>query len=1250
MTFKVELFGNKVQRRNYSKTNFTTADFRLDRFVQKDFDHFLKHALPELFQTHFPVSSSDGYRQILLKKFIIGKPRKSYQTVKNELKSYNFPIHLDLILKIKEENIEIPAGKIAERLKNDPVKVLTLWLKQRLNFVQPILLEQKEDTFNFADQKKVNKKRLLVKITICKRRKDYWSLDLDLRKREIVFFGEYPHISQKGSFLINGSEKVVVMQLVRAPGVYFAPVTSQLNPVFKAEIIPNQGTWMDCIVRYINQKKKTTVNEQQSSNLPIFEIILNKQKTNNILISNLFTMLGVEKKAILNLLNNHEVIVGSYQHYRYENEIIKAVDAVHSKLFGINKGQDFQEKLKTVLEQFFSQRRFELGEIGRYKLNRKLAIVDLLFDRVLAEDLIDAKTEKVVIKKETLITKEHYHILVNFFKTNRHHFLRLNFDRKYLKSHDLIQVVKVYEDNYEQKKVINLIGLDPFCKEQTLNLADLIAIMSYILNLQFNAGQIDDIDSLSNRYVKTLSQLLTNRFESGFRKVRLDLVRKLNDLTINLFNDHEDKIVNLINLNVILATVRDFFNTSQLCQFLDQTNPLTEISNKRRITILGESGLKRESASSKIRDIHSSFLGKICPIETPEGQNIGLITNIAFNARINHFGFIETPYRLVKNGQVQSKEIVYLSALDEKTALIAPASTPTSADGKILDEYVTIYFNDNLTSVPRTKIEYIGYSTEQFFSVPTASIPFLENNDANRALMGANMQKQAIPLLRPQAPIVGTGTEHLVARDSGFALVARNAGQVIFADSQKIIIKTENTEPDTYYLDNFLPSNQKTALHHTSLVKSGEDVKAHQVIADGAAIKNGELAIGQNLLVAFTTWKGYNYEDALIISERLVRKNVFTSVHIHVYEIRRLNTKLGEEEFTTEIPNTSPNARRLLDENGIVVVGSEILPGDILVGKVTPRDKGQITAEDRLLNQLFKGREQNVENNSLIVPTGDYGIVQRVQRYHEKDYDVGTNSDVIEIVKVFVARKIPILVGDKIASRHGNKGVISQILPENSMPFLADGTPVDILINPLGVPSRMNVGQLLEMHFGYAAQKLNLRLATPVFNGANKDDVQNLMREAEVDLSGKEVLYDGETGLPFDQKVAVGIIYYLKLSHMVETKIHARNVGPYALITQQPLKGKAQNGGQRFGEMEVWALESYGAAHNLRELLTIKSDDIIGRNRVYHNIISSKIKNFYFENFPESFNVLLAEMKGLCLNVQIVESIPQDQEESEENS
>ncbi len=1250
MTFKVELFGNQVQRRNYRKTNFPPLDLRLDRFVQKDFNHFLTHALPALFNNHFPISSSNGRRQISLKKLTIGQPRKSYQTVKNELGSYNFPLHLGLVLKIKEDNIEIPAGKIAERLKNDPIKILTLWLKQRLNFVQPILLEQKEQTFHFADQKKVNKKHLLVKITLRKRRKDYWYLDLDLRKRELVFFGEYPHISQKGSFLINGSEKVVVMQLVRAPGVYFAPATSQLNPVFKAEIIPDQGTWMDCVVRYINQKKKTAPQEQANSSLPIFEIILNKQKTNNVLISNLFTMLGIEKKTILTLLNNHAVIVGSYQHYRYESEIIKAVDVVHGKLFGMHKGQDFQEKLKAVLEQFFARRRFDLGEIGRYKLNRKLAIVDLLFDRVLAEDLVDAKTNQIVIKKETLITKEHYHTLVNFFKTNRQHFVRLNFDRKYLKSHDLIQVVKVYEDNYEQKKVINLLGLDPTCQDQSLNLADLIAIMAYILNLQFNAGQIDDIDSLSNRYVKTLSQLLSNRFESGLRKIRLDLVRKLNDLTINLFNNHEDKIVNLVNLNVILGTVRDFFNTSQLCQFLDQTNPLTEISNKRRITILGESGLKRESASSKIRDIHSSFLGKICPIETPEGQNIGLITNLAFNARINHFGFIETPYRKVKNGQVQSEEIVYLSALDEKAALIAPASTATAADGKILDDYVTIYFNDNLTSVPRHKIEYIGYSTEQFFSVPTASIPFLENNDANRALMGANMQKQAIPLLRPEAPIVATGAEHLVARDSGFALVAKNAGQVVYADSQKIVIKTTADELDTYHLDNFLPSNQKTALHHSSLVKTGETVKAHQVIADGAAMKNGELAIGQNLLVAFTTWKGYNYEDALIISERLVRENVFTSVHIHEYEIRRLNTKLGEEEFTTEIPNTSPNSRRLLDENGIVLVGSEILPGDILVGKVTPRDKGQITAEDRLLNQLFKGREQNVENNSLIVPTGDYGIVQRIQRYNNKDYDITGNSDVIEIIKVFVARKIPILVGDKIASRHGNKGVISQILPENSMPFLVDGTPVDILINPLGVPSRMNVGQLLEMHFGYAAKKLNLKLANPVFNGANKDDVQKLMQEAQVDLSGKEVLYDGETGLPFDQKVAVGMIYYLKLSHMVETKIHARNVGPYALVTQQPLKGKAQNGGQRFGEMEVWALESYGAAHNLRELLTIKSDDIIGRNRVYHNIISNKIRNFYFENFPESFNVLLAEMKGLCLNVQIVQTVQPGQEESEEES
>lgn len=1233
MTFKITSFGKNAKRRNYNKNDLSSLKINLNRFVEEDFNYFLNTALPKLFESYFPVYATDKKHQIVLKKLDIGKPRKTYQTVKNELGSYTFPINLDLLLKIQKSDIEIPAGKIAERLKNDPVKVLNLWLKQRLNFTQPVLIAQNNNVYSFTDEKKLYKNKLLVTVTIKKQKAEYWYLDLNLKKRENVFFGEYPYISHKGSFLINGNEKVIVMQLVRAPGVYFAESISQLNKVFKSEIIPNFGTWMDCVIRHISYKKLTSETNQKA--LPIFEIILNKQKSNNVLISNLFTILGLEKKVILDLLNHHEVIVGSYQHYRYESEIVKTVENVYSKLFNPNKGLDFQEKLQTILDQFFTDRKFHLGQIGRYKINRKLSIVDLLFDRVLATDLIDEKTQKLVIKKGTLITKEYYHILTKFFNEDRNHLVALKFDKKLIKSHNLFQTVQVYEDNYDQKKVINLIGVDSQCQSETLTVVDLVVIVAYTLNLSIGAGQLDDIDSLSNRYVKTLCQLLINRFQTGLNKTRNDLIRKLNDLTINSFNNNEDKIVNLINLNFISGTVKDFFNTSQLSQFLDQTNPLTELSNKRRITILGESGLKRESASSKIRDIHSSFLGKICPIETPEGPNIGLITNLAFNARINKFGFIETPYRQVINGRLTNK-IVYLSALDEKHALIAPATTKFDDQGQLINEYVIIYFNDNLTSVPRNKVEYIGYSTEQMFSAPTASIPFLENNDANRALMGANMQKQAVPLIQPDSPIVATGTEHIVARDSGFAIVARNAGKVTYADSQKIEILNENAETDVYYLDNFLPSNQKTALYHSSLVKIGDQIAKQQIIADGAAIDNGELAIGKNLLVAFTTWKGYNYEDALIISERLVRENVLSSVHVYEYEIRRLRTKLGDEEFTTEIPNTSQNARRLLDENGIVVVGSEILPGDILVGKVTPRDKGQITPEDRLLNQLFRGREQNVENSSLTVATGDYGIVQRVQRYSSVDYDITLNSDVIEIIKVFVARKIPIQVGDKIASRHGNKGVISQILPENSMPFLADGTPVDILINPLGVPSRMNVGQLLEMHFGYAAHKLNVKIATPIFNGASKQDLKAIMQEANVDLSGKEFLYDGETGLPFDQKVAVGILYYLKLSHMVNTKIHARNVGPYTLITQQPLKGKAQNGGQRFGEMEVWALESYGAAHNLRELLTIKSDDIIGRNRIYNNIINGKIKNFYFENFPESFNVLMAEMKGLCLNTEII--------------
>ena len=1221
-----------MQRRNYSKTTLPNIDINLSRFVKDDFHYFLDQRLPQLFAEIFPVISDDQQRRITLKKLHIGQPRKSFQQVKNELGSYLFPINVDLVLKIKQPRVSMPAGKIITQFANDKVQILSAWLKQILNFTDPVLISQRGNLFKFTNQKKKYRSQLLVTINLKRQAKDQWFFDLDLQKKEAVFFGNYPQISDKGSFLINGSEKVVVMQLVRAPGVYFGKNTSFKDDrkLYSSEIISSRGTWIDCIMRYVTQK-----HDQNTTVFPIFEIILNKQKSHNILISNLFTILGFEKKAVLELFSHNEIIVGSYQDVHYQSEIVRAVDIAYNKLFD-NKNVDFKYKFQIILDSFFAPNQFYLDTIGRYKINQKLAVANLLFDRVLAEDLVDAQTQQTFLKKGTLITKEHYHLLQKFFNQLQNNFVELPFDRNSVVGHHKVQIVKVYEDNYDQKKVINLIGIDQACQAKTLNVADIIAVVNYNVNLPHNPlNKLDDIDSLGNRYVKTLHQLLNNRFEVGLRKMRTDLVRKLNDLTINSFNDVDDKIINLVNFNFVLNMVRDFFNTSQLSQFLDQTNPLTELSNKRRITILGESGLKRESASSKIRDIHSSYLGKICPIETPEGPNIGLITNLAFDARVNQLGFIETPYRKVIKGFV-TDEIVYLSALEEKTALIAPATTKVGADKKILNDYVLIYFNDNLTSVPYTKIDYIGYSTEQMFSVPTAAIPFLENNDANRALMGANMQKQAVPLLKPEAPLVATGIEQLVARDSGFAIVAQQPGEVVYADSQYIEILNSQNELDRYDLYNFLPSNQKTALFHNLLVQKGDQVVANQIIADGSGIKRGELAIGKNLLVAFTTWKGYNYEDALIVSERLVRENVFTSLHVYEYEIKRLRTKLGEEEFTTEIPNTSQRSRRLLDEEGIVVVGSEIHPGDILVGKVTPRDKGQITPEDRLLNQLFKGRERNVENNSLVVPVGDYGIVQKIKRYSSADYDVPLNSDVIEVIKVFVARKIPILVGDKIASRHGNKGVISQILPENSMPFLADGTPVDILINPLGVPSRMNVGQLLEMHLGYAARKLQTGVITPIFNGVNKDNLAQIMQEAQVDLTGKEYLYSGETGEPFHKKVAVGVIYYMKLSHMVETKIHARNIGPYALITQQPLKGKAQNGGQRFGEMEVWALESYGAAYNLRELLTIKSDDIVGRNRIYNNIIHDKTKNFYFQNYPESFAVLLSEMKGLCLNVEII--------------
>ena len=1221
MTLKLKFqnFGSYSTRIDYTKQNLVSSFLSddLNHIAIDGFHRFRNEVLPLLFKESFPVYSKNKNKILSLKKVIVGQPLRSFEKVRGSLGSYEFPIDLLLNYRIKEDRVKLSSINI---YKNN-VDAFEKWLKQKLNFQQPKLISEKNDVYVFANkiQNSSKKNKLQIKISVLSVKGHNLFFSFELQSESNVFFGFYPMISEKGTFLINGNEKVVVSQLGRAPGCYFYKLA---EGAFSSEIIPKKGVWIDFVTRMSYKKGNRDVGGTT------LQLLLNKNKGSGILLTDLFTFSGLDKNFVLDLLNNEKEIVNSYD-VHLGHDLSKITSIVYSQISNSSENVTFNFKFNAVVDKFFQG--LFLSKVGRHKLNHRLFVGNAVYNRVLAQNLVDYRSKKVIFPKGTWVSQKVWSKIKTFLKEGNN-LLSLDFAKSKVPGSDKVQVVEVYCDNDKQDKTVKLVGVNPACTDFTLNVADLLALTSFLLNLRYGIGKVDDIDSLANRNIKSIPDILENRFLSGLNKVREEAMKRLNDLTSEKYNH---KILSLVNSSSLSEVIREFFNISQLCQFLDQTNPLTELSSKRRITILGESGLKRESASAKVRDIHSSYFGKICPVETPEGPNIGLITNLAFYASLNEYNFIQTPYWKVKKG-VLTKKIVYLSASEEEGLIIAPATTACDGDGQIVSEYLSVYLGDNLVTVHREDVEYLGYSGQQMFSVSAASIPFLEHDDANRALMGANMQKQAVPLIDAESPIVGTGNESLIARDSGFTLVNRVSGRVLYADSSSVKVKTKDNEVKNYYLTNFLTSNQNCAFFQNLLVKSGDLLKANQVIADGPSVKDGELAIGKNLLVAFTPWRGYNFEDALVISDRLVRADVFTSLHIEEYEIRRLRTALGDERFTNQVPNTSPESLRFLDENGIALIGSEVKPGDVLVGKVTVRSKGQLTPEDVLLNHLFHGRERNLDNNSLVVPNGGGGIVQKVCYFSQNDYKGSLPADVIEVVKISVVQKIPIKEGDKLCNRHGNKGIVSRILPASSMPFLVDGTPVDIMVNPLGVPSRMNVGQLLEMHFAYAANKLGYKVSTPIFNGANVDDLLAIMKESNLSPDGKETLYDGETGLPFDQRVAVGIMYFLKLSHMVETKIHARNNGPYALITQQPLKGKAQNGGQRFGEMEVWALESYGAAYNLQELLTIKSDDIKGRNNILRAIIDGSTKDFKFSHFPESFNVLLAEMRGLCLNVEVL--------------
>ena len=895
-----------------------------------------------------------------------------------------------------------------------------------------------------------------------------------------------------------------------------------------------------------------------------------------------------------------------------------------------------------LYSRFFDPKRYDLASVGRYKMNKKLHLKNRLFNQVLAEPIVDKETGEIVAETGTTVDRRTLDSIMDVLEANAN-LETFRLENGLLDEPIEIQSIKVEAPNQEEGTTTVIGNAFPDVEVKSITPSDIIASMSYFFNLIEGVGHTDDIDHLGNRRLRSVGELLQNQFRIGLSRMERVVRERMSIQDTESITPQQ-----LINIRPVIASIKEFFGSSQLSQFMDQTNPLAELTHKRRLSALGPGGLTRERAGMEVRDVHYSHYGRMCPIETPEGPNIGLINSLSSFARVNEFGFIETPYRRVdpETNRVTG-QIDYLTADEEDSYVVAQANALLNEDGSFVRDEIVCRFRGNNTKMARERMDYMDVSPKQVVSAATACIPFLENDDSNRALMGANMQRQAVPLLIPQSPDIGTGMEHVAARDSGAAVVARYKGRVEHVEAKEIHIRRieeENgkeieTEKDIYRLSKFIRSNSGTCYNQKPIVAKGDVVTKGEILADGPSMDNGEMALGQNVVVGFMTWDGYNYEDAVIMSERLVKDDVYTSIHIEEYESESRDTKLGPEEITRDIPNVSDNALKKLDERGIVHIGAEVKDGDILVGKVTPKGVTELTAEERLLHAIFGEKAREVRDTSLRVPHGAGGIVLDVKVFNREDGDE-LSPGVNQLVRVYIVQKRKISVGDKMCGRHGNKGVISRILPEEDMPYMPDGTPIDIMLNPLGVPSRMNIGQVLELHLGMAARAMGLKMASPVFDGANEEDVWETMAEAGLARDGKTVLYDGRTGDPFENRISVGVMYMLKLAHMVDDKLHARSTGPYSLVTQQPLGGKAQFGGQRFGEMEVWALEAYGAAYTLQEILTVKSDDTVGRVKTYEAIV--KGENVPKPGVPESFRVLMKELQSLGLDVNILDD--QDEE------
>lgn len=1174
-SFKVQKFGPIIERRNYSNTKHELEIQDLLQMQKNSFEWFLKKGLEETFNEIYPIKSNNDKIVIeYIKKSVkIQKPKNEYQAIK-EAKQKGSTYSAKIFVKLRKTIIE--TGEI---------------------------------------------------------------------KEDEILFGEVPFMTSSASFIVNGSEKIIVSQLIRSAGAYYglSVRNKQTDDLFnKLEFIPKIGAWIEIFHRVTG------------NSIDSVKVKINKQKS--IFLSTFLRAFGFEKETITELFGNSDVLKETFKREKAKNQY-DASEAIYQI---IRRGDRVtKESVSSLLPNLlFNERRYNLSRTGRYVLNNKLKLSNRIIDTILAEDLIANETNDEYVEGQVIFKKGHHltardaQLIDKLFKDKvlklttlpnikpEMIYGKMLVNNPKLKNKVKVAIVKVYanEQKYQKgEEPIVVIGNNQQDDDLILLITDIVASISYYFNLLEGIGVDDDPDSLINKRIILIGELLQNQFKIALTKVERNTKERMASKEI-------DKITpkNVTNNKPVYSQFKTFFNSSKLSQFMDQINPLSEISNKRRITSLGPGGLNRETAQFEVRDVHPTHYGRICPIETPEGPNIGLILNLAVYARVNEYGFLETPYYRVNNGIVDYSEPVYLNASEEFGFTFAQSTVSVDNKNRITNKEVTVRKNHDFIIVKPEEVDFIDVSSRQMTSIAAAAIPFLENDDANRALMGSNMQRQAVSLLNPEAPIVGTGIENAIANFSAGNIRAKKDGQVVFVDSTKIKVKTKDSdEIITYNLKQFEKSNQGTLIHQTPIVKINDEIKENDILTDGSSFKDGEMALGKNLLVAFSTWNGYNFEDAIIINERLVKDDVLTSIHIEEQTIQFRTSKTGNDKLTAEIPNTSTFSKRFLDANGVVVVGSEVSAGDILVGRVSPKGEHNPTPEEKLMAAIFGSRDSNLQDTSLKVKHGQAGTVINVEILSREHGDV-LEDGIEKIIKVYIAQKRKIKVGDKLAGRHGNKGVISVILPEEDMPHLEDGTPVDICLNPQGIPSRMNLGQILELHLGYAGQKLGVKFACPSFDGIKTQDLSKILAEAKLPVSGKQKLFNPINGEVIDNDIAVGVMYMLKLSHMVDDKMHARSVGPYSLITQQPLGGKSQNGGQRFGEMETWAIEAHGATTILQELLTYKSDNIQGRNKLYNALATGT--ELPTAGTPESFNVLAYELRGLGIKLEVHEKNPEKKE------